>query len=318
MGKGVQAPFSLDQCLPRSDIQRLEHLTVTGVVALTCQQCRGNRIAHGTNADLQRTAIAYQAAGVQADAVVLDADRHVWRGKQPTLLGFVEQQVERIDGQLCITRHVGQFGMHLAQHEDGFASRAALGDHRQQVEGDVWVAGQAQVHGLFGGGGHQLGDQVQAFGVDIPCGVAVVAADVVLLRRFAVQQATGLHEELFDSDVRRQAVVAQVCEVTELFVVSEDTLDEGFEKAPLQAIAQWRAAKGKCGIDGQATFGQLAYAGVKCVDEGIGFAQAQRQAHVDMGWQPGQDLLDSLVDGAEVHLGLLKHPWVQELDIGLK
>ncbi|MCY1425450.1 hypothetical protein D9M71_412380 [compost metagenome] len=132
------------------------------------------------------------------------------------------------------------------------------------------------MHGLFGGGGHQLGDQVQALGVDITCGVAVVAADVVLLGRFAVQQAAGLHEELFDPNIGWQRVVAQVCEVTELFVVSEDTLDEGFEKAPLQAIAQWRAAEGKCGIDGQAPFGQLAYAGVKRVDEGIGFAQAQR------------------------------------------
>lgn len=87
---------------------------------------------------------------MQADAVVLNANRHVWCGKQPTLLDFIEQQVEGIDGQLGIAWHVGQFGMHLAQHEDGFACSAALGDHRQQVEGDVWVAGQAQVHGLFG------------------------------------------------------------------------------------------------------------------------------------------------------------------------
>jgi hypothetical protein len=40
-----------------------------------------------------------------------------------------------------------------------------------------------------------------------------------------------------------KAVVAQVGEVNELFVVSEYALDEGFEKAPLQAIAQWRAAE---------------------------------------------------------------------------
>ncbi|MCY1425449.1 hypothetical protein D9M71_412370 [compost metagenome] len=131
MGKGVQAPFSLDQCLPRSDIQRLEHRSVTGVVSLTCQQCRGNRIAHGTNADLQGAAVTHQAAGVQPDAVVLNANRHVWCGKQPTLLDCIEQQVEGIDGQLGIAWHVGQFGMHLAQHEDGFACSAALGDHRQ-------------------------------------------------------------------------------------------------------------------------------------------------------------------------------------------
>jgi hypothetical protein len=29
----------------------------------------------------------------------------------------------------------------------------------------------------------------------------------------------------------------------ELFVVGEYALDEGFEEAPLQAVAQWRAAR---------------------------------------------------------------------------
>ncbi|MNP06323.1 hypothetical protein D3C76_983000 [compost metagenome] len=172
------------------------------------------------------------------------------------------------------------------------------------------------MHRPLGRGGHQLRDQVQALGVDVACGVAVVAADVALLGRRAVQQAAGLHEELFHADVRRQAVVAQVGEVREFFMVGEDALDEGLEKAPLQAIAQGWAAEGQGGVDSQAPFGQPAYTGVEGVDEGIGLAQAQRQAHVDMGWQARQDLLDGLVDGAEVHRGLLRHPWVQELDMG--
>jgi hypothetical protein len=49
--------------------------------------------------------------------------------------------------------------------------------------------------------GHQLRHQVQAGGVDVAGGVAVVAADVILLGRFAVQQAAGLHEKLLDTDV---------------------------------------------------------------------------------------------------------------------
>jgi len=93
--------------------------------------------------------------------------------------------------------------MHLAEHEDGFTGLAPLGDHRQQVEGDVGVAGQAQVHRFFRRGGDQLGDQVQTLGVDVAGGVAVVAADVVLLGAITVQQAAGLHEELLDPDVRR-------------------------------------------------------------------------------------------------------------------
>ncbi|MNP16680.1 hypothetical protein D3C76_1090870 [compost metagenome] len=188
---------------------------------------------------------------MQADTVVLGVDRHVWRGEQAALLSFVEQQVEGIDGQLGVARHVRQLGMHLAEHEDRFASGAALGDHRQQVEGDIRVAGEAQMDRPFWGSSHQLGDQVQALGVDVARGMAVVAADVVLLRRRAVQQAAWLHEELLDADVARQRVVAQISKVGEFFVVGEDALDEGFEKAPLQAIAQWRAAKGQGRVDGQ-------------------------------------------------------------------
>jgi hypothetical protein len=37
----------------------------------------------------------------------------------------------------------------------------------------------------------------------------------------------------------------------EFFVVAEYALDEGFEEAPLQAVAQWRAAQGQRGVDRQ-------------------------------------------------------------------
>ncbi|MNZ99779.1 hypothetical protein D3C78_1191180 [compost metagenome] len=93
--------------------------------------------------------------------------------------------------------------MHLAEQEDGLPGGPATQDHRQQVEGDVRVATQAQVVRVLRICSHQLGHQVQAFGVDVPRGVAVVAADVILLGRSTVQQTAGLHEELLDANVRR-------------------------------------------------------------------------------------------------------------------
>ncbi|MNI34257.1 hypothetical protein D3C73_882450 [compost metagenome] len=51
--------------------------------------------------------------------------------------------------------------------------------------------------------GHQLRHQVQPGGVDVPGRMAVVAADVILLRRSTVEQAARLHEELLDVDVAR-------------------------------------------------------------------------------------------------------------------
>ncbi|MCY1451201.1 hypothetical protein D9M71_680560 [compost metagenome] len=93
--------------------------------------------------------------------------------------------------------------MYLTQQQDGFPCHAPTLDHRQQVEGDVRVATQAQPIRVLRIFSHQLGHQVQAFGVDVPRGVAVVAADVILLGRGTVQQAAGLHEELLDANVRR-------------------------------------------------------------------------------------------------------------------
>ena len=37
------------------------------------------------------------------------------------------------------------------------------------------------------------------------------------------------------------------------------------------------------------------------VDEVVGFAQAQRQAHVDMRWQPRQYVIDRLLDRTQLH-----------------
>ncbi|MNV44468.1 hypothetical protein D3C71_1362310 [compost metagenome] len=114
LGESLQPAFPVDQGAPGAQVKVIEQRPVAGIVALTRQQRGRHRVAHGANADLQRAAIAHQRTGVQADAMVLGGDRHVGRGEQPALLGFIDQQVERIVGQLGIAGHVGQLGVDLA------------------------------------------------------------------------------------------------------------------------------------------------------------------------------------------------------------
>ena len=109
--------------------------------------------------------------------------------------------------------------------------------HRQEVQGDIRVAGQAQLARPLGMPRHQLGHRVDALGIDVAGDVAVVATDVVLLRRRAVQQAAGLQVELLDADVRRQFVAAQGVQVIQLRVVGEDPFGERLEETPLQVAA---------------------------------------------------------------------------------
>ncbi|MCY1419861.1 hypothetical protein D9M71_354610 [compost metagenome] len=146
---------------------------------------------------------------------------------------LIDHQVKEAAVDLGIARHHRQLGMHLAEQQDGFAGCTALGNHGQQVEGDVRVAAQAEPVGLPRSLGDQLRHQVQAIGIDVAGSMAVVTADVVLLGTFAAQQAAGLQKELLDTDVRRQAVTAQICQVFELFVVSKDPLNERLEKSSL-------------------------------------------------------------------------------------
>ena len=295
-GKRLDAPFTADQRRPAVHIEVGQQQPIGFVIGLARKQGGGQRIAHRTDTDLQGAAIAHQGAGMQADKMVLETHRHIRCGEQRAAVLFIEQVVERIHAQLRIPRHVGQIGVDLADHQHGFPGGATLGDHRQQVEGDIGVAAQAQPVGVLGAAGHQLRHQVQAGGVDIARGMAVVAADVVLLRGLAVKQATGLHEKLLDVDIRRQAVLVQIGEIIQLGIIAKHPLGKRFQEALLQAIAQRRATQAQGGVNRQRPLRQLGDTSVQRVDEQIGLAQAQGQAHVDMRRQAREYVVNGLLD----------------------
>ncbi|MNV52355.1 hypothetical protein D3C71_1444420 [compost metagenome] len=160
---------------------------------------------------------------------------------------------------------------------------------------------------MLGMAGHQLRHQVQPGGVDVPRRMAVVAADVILLRRRTVEQAAGLHEKLLDVDVARELIATQVGEEIQLRIIAENPFDKGLEEALLQAVAQGRAAQTQRGVDRQPPLGQLCDSSIQRVDEVIGLAQPQRQAHVDMRRQPCQDVIDCLFDRAQLNHRILPH-----------
>ncbi|MNP13810.1 hypothetical protein D3C76_1061060 [compost metagenome] len=292
---------------PWAEIDVSQQSLVSVAVGLSRQQRGGQRIAHGADADLQGAAIAYQGTGVQPDEMILETHWHVRRGEQRGAVLLVDQQVEGIDTDFGITGHVGQIVMHLADHQDRLPGFPAPGDHRQQVEGDVRVAAQAQAIGMLSMAGHQLRNQVQACGIDVPGGVAVVAADVILLGRRAVEQAARLHEELLDVNVGRQVIALQAGEKIQLWIIAKDPFDKGFEKTLLQSVTQRRTAKAQGGVDRQLPLRQLRHTLIQRVDERVGFAQAQGQAHVDMRRQPRQHLIDRLLDRTQLYHPILPY-----------
>ncbi|MNF89600.1 hypothetical protein D3C84_721300 [compost metagenome] len=135
--------------------------------------------------------------------------------------------------------------------------------------------------------------------------MAVVAADVVLLRRRTVEQAARLHEKLLDVDVGGQIVVLQAGEKIQLRIITKNPFDKGFEKALLQPVTQRRTAEAQGGVDRQLTVGQMRDALIQRVDEVVGFAQPQGQAHVNMRRQSCQHILDRLLDRTQLHHPIL-------------
>ncbi len=102
-------------------------------------------------------------------------------------------------------------------------------------------------------------------------------------------------------------IAMQVGEEIQFRIIAEHPLDEGFEEALLQTVAQRRAAQAQRGVDRQLPLGQLRDSSIQRVDEVIGFAQPQRQAHVDMRRQPRQDVIDCLFDRTQLHHPILPY-----------
>jgi hypothetical protein len=136
--------------------------------------------------------------------------------------------------------------------------------------------------------GHRLGDHVQTLAEHVARHEGVVGADVLLLRQAVLQVVAGLEEELAHLDIGRQAGTAQVLDVLEVRVVLEHPLDQRCQEVLLQLALAAGHLQAQRREDGQVPRGVGLDGLVEPVDEGIGLADAQRQAQHDGPVDPGQ------------------------------
>ena len=178
--------------------------------------------------------------------------------------------------------------MHLGDAQNRLALLPAPPQQRQQIEGNIRVAAQAQVARALRIASNQLGDDVDALAVQVARYLAVIEADVVLLRQRIAQLATGLQVELLDAHIGRQLAAAQIAQVIQLDIVAIHAAQERPHETLFQLTASLRFTQRQGGIDEQRTFRQGFDPLIKRVDEAIGLAQPQRQTQADGTFNTGQ------------------------------
>jgi len=115
-------------------------------------------------------------------------------------------------------------------------------DGWQQIQGHVRIATEAEPRLSFHlAGRDHLGQDVDAIFHQIPCGMGVIGADVVLLLHRYVHESPRLKEEFRNFHVRRQLTGSQIARVLQIGIVAKYPRNEWFQE-PLFQIAGsfWR------------------------------------------------------------------------------
>ena len=112
---------------------RVDERAPPGFVLLVAQQQRiDDGVAELADADLQRAAVAHQAARVQADGVIDRGQRRIRRREQVVVVArMIEQQVEGVRAHVGRAQHERHLAMHLAQHHHRDARGAQLRELRE-------------------------------------------------------------------------------------------------------------------------------------------------------------------------------------------
>ena len=91
---------------------------------------------------------------------------------------------------------------------------------------------------------HQLAEDVGADALQMRGDLGIVEARVAALHLRIGEPRAGLHEELGDLDVGRQASPAQRLGVVEIGIAIEQAVEQGLNEAPLEASCDRAGAPG--------------------------------------------------------------------------
>jgi len=272
-----------------------------GVLLVAQQQPVHHRAAELADADLERPAIAQQAAHVQADGMLDRADGAVRRSEQIVVVArVVDEKVELLRLDLRVSRHERHLRMALAHHHDVAAGTPCLGYERQQIDADIGVRAETQLQlAVHHAPREQLGNHVHAARERIAGDVRVVGAQVIALRVPGVQEGAGREEELHDAYVGRQAIGAQVARILRLDVAAEHPRDQRIEQARLERRARHGLEQRQRGEDGEVQARIAPRAPVELVDQGVGFADAERQRQHHARSHTAQHRVNAVADVSE-------------------
>ena len=208
---------------------------------------------------------------MQAGGVVRELDRLARRCKQGKIRRRTfEDAVELIGGDLRIAPHVGKLGVDLAGEDE---IRATLAPRREQIDGQVGIAAQAEA--LAGGVLRldQLCNDIDAEAEDQRQSVCVIRRDIVLLRIGYMQPLPGEEEELVDLYVARQRPGADRRGVAQGGIALEQPLGERSDKATFEVLLGSRRLERQGGEDMQVNRGVCGCAGKQRIGDVVGFAQ---------------------------------------------
>ena len=254
-----------------------------------------DRVAQGADAQLDGAAVPHQAAGVQADGMVLQSDRQFGHGEQVAgALTFsgLDQNVELVLRPVSIAGHEGQLGFDHP-HRGHWPAGAGYGHHFQ---GHVGVATQADAaFASVVAHGHQLGEDIRAMVDHVAGHMGVVAADVVLLWHGLADLRAGLEEELPHRDVGRQLTALLGAGVLQILIGRHRARHHGVDECTTHTRCPRRIER-ECGENDQIEPGVARHPVVQRIDEAIGLAQAQWDAEHDLR----ADAVDDGVDGGGV------------------
>jgi len=211
--------------------------------------------------------------------------------------------------------HERHFAVDLGDRHHRLPLAARLLDHRQQIQSHVGIAAEAEPRfAIYLARGDHLSQHVDAVFHQVPRGVSVIGADVVLLLHRHVQETAGFEKEFGHFDVGRQLAVAQIACILQIGIVTEHPLDEGFQKPFFQIAGSFGRLDGNRGQNfeprGQNFEPQFRVRfrpPVQRVHQRIGLTDSQWNTEHDSFADPDDDLLHAGIDVLEIRRASLLH-----------
>ncbi|MDZ7826941.1 MAG: hypothetical protein U5R48_14150 [Gammaproteobacteria bacterium] len=250
-------------------------------VEVTHRDRMGNGVPESADADLEGSAVPDQCRRAQRDGVLRRVDDLVGNGEQVAgFVGFDDRGEVRLR-QRRIPLHERQGIAGLADQQD-FAVQPVA-----QVQGHVGIARQAAARSPGGVllSRDQLRDDVDAAGGQVPGGMSVVAADVVLLNAWMTQPGTRAKEEFADLHVVREGSGPQVSHMGMGRDVREQVLLERLEESTFEIRGAARYFQGQCRVDVERRRRVPFRPGVERTDQRFRLSQPERQRQPDIAVQ---------------------------------